>query len=77
MTYPQFLSDKWGMCFLSSPEQILLSQKSRPLRFFVKLLQHSCNHAEWVGLELEDVHRIYIKLGKETSQKASDALPKI
>lgn len=31
----------------------------------------------WVGHESEDVHRLYIKLGKEASQKASDALPKI
>ena len=32
---------------------------------------------EWVGHDSEDVHRLYIKLGKEASQKASDALPKI
>lgn len=31
----------------------------------------------WVGHESEDVHRLYIKLGKEASQRASDALPKI
>lgn len=31
----------------------------------------------WVGHDSEDVHRLYIKLGKEASQKASDALPKI
>jgi len=32
---------------------------------------------EWVGHDSEDVHRLYIKLGKEASQKASDALPKV
>ncbi len=32
---------------------------------------------QWVGHDSEDVHRLYIKLGKEASQKASDALPQI
>lgn len=32
---------------------------------------------EWVGHKSDDVHRLYIKLGKEASQKASNALPKI
>lgn len=32
---------------------------------------------EWVGHNSEDVHRLYIKLGKEAAEKASNALPKI
>jgi len=31
----------------------------------------------WVGHESEEVHRLYIKLGKQASKRASDALPKI
>jgi len=31
----------------------------------------------WVGHNSEEVHRLYIKLGKEASQKASNALPRI
>ena len=32
---------------------------------------------EWVGHDSSEVHRAYIKIGRETLQKASDALPKI
>ncbi len=32
---------------------------------------------DWVGHESEDVHRLYVKMGDEQSQKASNALPKI
>lgn len=32
---------------------------------------------EWVGHDSAEVHRTYIKIGRETLQKATEALPKI